>query len=183
MMSNLNEFDLVRISNNDLVNTLAKDINEVLCDKVEAKEVMFWVECSSYADEVTKITYEDVTDSNGVTRRMINFHFTGMGESNITHDLMEWSRLMTELSNKEIRLFDCKEAYQALSEKIIAETDFKELYGKNNADVRKSHVKKMLVDEYSEIKYLEFSIDWIGRRISFLRELVKTKRVLLEVKQ
>lgn len=33
----------------------------------------------------------------------------------------------------------------------------------------------------NELAALEFSVDWIGRRISFLRELIRVKRVLLEV--
>lgn len=100
----------------------------------------------------------------------------------ITDYLTEWENLITELSNKEVMLYHRKEAYQVASDKIIGETDFKALYGKNNADVRKTHVKSVLAKDYEVIKALEFSIDWIGRRISFLRELVKTKRVLMEVK-
>jgi len=87
-----------------------------------------------------------------------------------------------ELSRKEVLLYRKKEAYQVMSDKIIGETDFKALFGKNNADVRKQYVKEQLRTEHETIKALEFSIDWIGRRISFLRELVKTKRGLMEVK-
>ena len=101
----------------------------------------------------------------------------------ITDYLSEWENLIEELSVKEVLLYKKKEAYQVMSDKIISETDFKALYGKNNAEVRKTHVKNELMTDYETIKALEFSIDWINRRISFLRELVKTKRVLMEVKQ
>ena len=101
----------------------------------------------------------------------------------ITDYLSEWENLIEELSVKEVLLYKKKEAYQVMSDKIIEETNFKEIYGKNNAEVRKTHVKNELMTEYETIKALEFSIDWINRRISFLRELVKTKRVLMEVKQ
>ena len=97
--------------------------------------------------------------------------------------LNEWENLISELSNKEVMLYHRKEAYQVRSDEIIAETNFKELYGANNQKVRDNHVKTVLAKDYEVIKALEFSIDWIGRRISFLRELVRTKRVLMEVKR
>ena len=59
-------------------------------------------------------------------------------------DLEEWSKLITELTDKEIKYYDLKEKYNGLSENIIASTDFKELYGKNNETVRKNHVKNEL---------------------------------------
>ena len=101
----------------------------------------------------------------------------------ITDYLAEWENLISELSNKEVMLYHRKTDYQRKSDEIIAETNFKELYGANNQKVRDNHVKTVLSKDYETIKALEFSIDWINRRISFLRELVKTKRVLMEVKQ
>ena len=98
-------------------------------------------------------------------------------------NLNEWETLIEELSSKEKALLEWKELYQSHSEQIIAETDFKALYGKNNADVRKQHVRKELSSWYDTISDLELSISWINRRISFLRELIRTKRVLMEVKQ
>lgn len=95
----------------------------------------------------------------------------------------EWNELVTELSEKEIALYKWKECYQIRADVIIAETDFKALYGANNQKVRDNHVKQVLQDWYDIIKDLEFSIDYITRRISFIRELVKTKRVLLEMKE
>lgn len=101
----------------------------------------------------------------------------------IDEDLIEWNELINELSSKEKALLEWKELYQAHSEQIIAETDFKSLYGKNNDKVRKEHVKKELSTWYDTIKDLEFSIDYLNRRIVFLKELVRTKRVLMEVKE
>lgn len=113
-----------------------------------------------------------------------------MGNAEITYEveikglldnLKEWETLIEELSSKEKALLEWKELYQSHSDKIIAETDFKALYGKNNDKVRKEHVKKELSTWYDTIKDLEFSIDWIGRRISFLSELIRVKRTLMEV--
>lgn len=100
----------------------------------------------------------------------------------ISVNLSEWSELIIELSSKEIKYYHLKEKYNELSEEIIASTDFKELYGKNNESVRKNHVKNELSDMAKKIKSLEFSIDYCKRRISFLNQLIHTKTVLLQIK-
>ena len=96
--------------------------------------------------------------------------------------LREWEELVNELSEKEVALFKWKEVYEIRAMEIENNTDFKELYGKNNEKIRKEHVKNELADWHYIIKDLEFSIAWITRRISFLRELVKCKRTLIEAK-
>ena len=108
-------------------------------------------------------------------------------DSSISDDIManitEWSGLVTELSQKEIALYKWKECYNIISEEIIQNTDFKELYGKNNEKVRKEHVKQELSKWYETIKSLEFSIDYLNRRIIYLKELIRTKRTIMEVKE
>ena len=94
--------------------------------------------------------------------------------------LKEWEDLIEELTEKEIDYYYNKRTYNALSDKIIAETDFKSLYGANNQKVRDNHVRNELSDMYNDIKTLEFSIDWIQRRISFIRELTHVKRTIME---
>ena len=96
--------------------------------------------------------------------------------------LNEWETLVDELSSKEIALYEWKSLYNVKADEIIANTDFKGLYGANNQKVRDTHVANELAEWHSTIKDLEFSIDYITRRILFLRELIKCKRVLLEVK-
>ena len=102
--------------------------------------------------------------------------------SNLDALLGEWESLINELSSKEVALYEWKEIYQIKSLEIENTVDFKSLYGKNNADIRKQHVKMELSEWDKTITDLQFSIDWISRRISFLRELIKVKRTLLEVK-
>ena len=101
----------------------------------------------------------------------------------LTDLLCEWEDLVEDLTEKEIEYYYCKERYQSKADVIIAETDFKALYGANNQKVRDNHVKNELSKDYLHLKNLEFSIDWLGRRISFLRELIRTKRVVMECKQ
>ncbi len=101
----------------------------------------------------------------------------------MTNDyLREWEELVNELSEKEVALFKWKEVYEIRAMEIENNTDFKELYGKNNEKVRREHIKNELADWHYTIKDLEFSIAYITRRISFLRELVKCKRTLIEAK-
>ena len=100
----------------------------------------------------------------------------------VKEDLKEWKLLVDELSEKEIALYHWREVYNVKADEIIAETDFKALYGANNQKVRDNHVKQELSDWYDNIKSLEFSIEWIGRRISYLRHLVEWKTRLMEVK-
>ena len=177
-MSNLNEEDIAEMQENRNIVLLKRMLMENDVD-----EVMLWVECPGYQDEVLGVTDEDITDNNGRLVKHITFKFSGMGEPNVTGDLMEWKNLIEELSRKEVLLYKKKETYQVMSDKIIAETDFKEIYGKNNDTVRKTHVKNELMTDYETIKALEFSVDWINRRISFLKELIRVKRVVLEIKE
>lgn len=89
--------------------------------------------------------------------------------------LNEWENLINELSEKEIALFQWKEIYEIKAMEIENNTDFKELYGKNNEKIRKEHIKNELSEWYYNIKDLEFSINYISRRISFLKSIVNMK--------
>ena len=102
--------------------------------------------------------------------------------SNLELLLNEWETLINELSSKEVALYEWKEVYSIRAMEIENTVDFKSIYGKNNADVRRMHVKQELGEWDKTIHELETSVNWIGRRISFLRELIKVKRTLLEVK-
>ena len=94
--------------------------------------------------------------------------------------LVHWEELINEISEKEIALWKWKQVYDVKANEIIEHTDFKELYGANNQKVRDNHVRNELNDWYDIIKDLEFSIDYLTRRISFIRELIRTKRTIME---
>ena len=104
-------------------------------------------------------------------------------KSNLELLLNEWEAYIDELSQKEVALYQWREVYNVRAMEIENNTDFKALYGKNNADVRKAHIKEELRDWHNTIKELEFSIRWLSMRIDYMKELIRTKRVLLEVKQ
>ena len=101
----------------------------------------------------------------------------------LTQLLVHWEELINELTDKEIALYQWKTVYDVKANEIIEHTNFKELYGANNQKVRDNHVRNELTDWYTTIKDLEFSIDYISRRISFLRELIKVKRTILEASE
>lgn len=133
---------------------------------------------------MSNLNEEDIADyMEGDKMTMTTKEIFEVKYREIDEDLIEWNELINELSSKERALLEWKELYQSHSDKIIAETDFKSLYGANNQKVRDNHVKKVLSTDYKTIKALEFSIDWIGRRISFLRELIHVKRTIMECKQ
>ena len=111
----------------------------------------------------------------------------------VLDNCIEWSNLITELSKKEIELYRKKESYNLKSEKILEdarklkeetnEDIIKKTYGGNNDKTRAKFVKDSLVKEAREIKNLEFKINYISKRISFLKELVSVKTALIEVKK
>ena len=101
----------------------------------------------------------------------------------IIDNLTEWSSLITELSGKEVELLKLKDVIFDKEQWIIENTDFKEVYGRNNVDVRKLHLRKHMKGEYENRRALEVSIDFLTRRISFLKQLIHSKTVLAEVKE
>ena len=104
-------------------------------------------------------------------------------EDKIENNLNEWSNLVTELSIKEMSYLKLKDTIFNKEQWIIDNTDFKKVYGKNNADVRKQHLQKFLKEEYELRNSHEISIDYLKRRISFLKQLIHTKTVIMEVKE
>ena len=104
-------------------------------------------------------------------------------EDKIENNLNEWSNLVTELSIKEMSYLKLKDTIFNKEQWIIDNTDFKKVYGKNNADVRKQHLQKFLKEEYELRNSHEISIDYIKRRISFLKQLIHTKTIIMEVKE
>jgi len=109
---------------------------------------------------------------------------------NIKMDLVEWNKLLTWLSESNRRIYEIKEEYKVESDKILAEARrikedpddgrdiIKEKYGGNNDKTRKQYVDEQLVDLINEKRDLEFHVAEDGRRIAFLKELIRTKRML-----
>lgn len=92
----------------------------------------------------------------------------------------EWEKIVKELSDKEVELINLKEVYSEKEQEILLNTDFKELYGKNNEGIRKNHIKKTLQAMTDAKNDLEISISYLKRRIEFIKSLMNMQRTLLE---
>ena len=85
--------------------------------------------------------------------------------------LNEWKLAIEELSKKEIEYDKLKKEHFEKSEEIIRTTDFKELYGKNNADVRKAHIQNVLSELNEDILDLKYSISYLKRKIDWYKAI------------
>ena len=90
--------------------------------------------------------------------------------------------MIVELTHKETEYMKLKEQYNSKEFEIVYMSDinFKELYGNTSEKVRKQHASVELKLLKDELQGLELSIDYLKRYISFLRELIRVKRVLME---
>ena len=88
-----------------------------------------------------------------------------------------WEDLVIELSDKEKELYNLKEEIFNKEQEIIRTTDFQKLYKKNNKDVRKEHMDKILADDYAAKKDMEFRIDFIKQYLPLLKEVIRTKKM------
>lgn len=87
-----------------------------------------------------------------------------------------WEDLVIELTNKEKGLYELKESIFNKEQDIIRNTDFQKLYQKNNKDVRKEHLDKVLAEDYTKKKDLEFRIDFIKQYVPLLKEVIRSKQ-------
>ena len=92
----------------------------------------------------------------------------------------EWDKAILELTDKEMELINLKESYVQLEQDIIENTDFKELYGANNQKVRDNHVKNELKDLVDKRHDLELRINYLKRRIDFIKSLMKMQGTLID---
>lgn len=97
----------------------------------------------------------------------------------VIDNCIEWGNLINELSKKEEELLKLKDIIFDKEEWIIENTDFKELYGRNNEKIRQLHFSKYMRKEYDNRRGLQLSIDYIQRRIKYLEALVPVKTALL----
>lgn len=92
----------------------------------------------------------------------------------------EWEVAIEELKVKETERINLKETYSQLEQEIIDNTDFKELYGANNQKVRDNHVRNELKDLIDKKHDLELRINYLIRRIDFIKSLMRMQGILLE---
>lgn len=131
--------------------------------------------------DIFAATYESVEDEDTSV------------EEFVLDNCIEWSNLIMDLSKKEKDFYMLKNEYKTKSDKLLEESRkikdetgediIKAKYGGNNDKTRAKYVKESLVEENKQIKDLEFDIEYLKRRISYLKALVYTKTALAEVKK
>ena len=150
---------------------------------------------AKYMENESIVKLYQFNDDNGQWQQMISYE-TVDGELvqewcgcmavdvPVNYLLIEYEDFIAELSYKEMELSKKKEIFNREEFEIIyiSDIDFKSLYGSTAEKVRKQHANTVLKKLKTEINNLELSIDWLKRYISFLRELIRVKRVLMEVK-
>ena len=118
--------------------------------------------------------YVDVMEDDGIEKTVaVPVHIVDVP---LKFLFIEYEDLVCELSQKEVELLKLKEYLAVKSFEIEQETDYKSLYGKNNADIRKQHLKNELGDVFDTVMELELSIGWIKSYIPLIKEVVRTKQ-------
>ena len=92
----------------------------------------------------------------------------------------EWEKAINEIKDKSVELINLKESYNQMEQDIVENTDFKELYGANNQKVRDNHVRNELKDMVDAKHDLELRIEYLKRRIDFIKNVLTMQRVLIE---
>ena len=185
-MSNIDTMDLAELEESRNMIKLKRMLRETDID-----EIILWAKCPAYMDEIIDITDEDTKDNNCKTIKHIIFKFEGMGEPHITQDLIEWNRILKRLNKSTRRLATIKEEYKNKSDEILAKARkikedknidiIKDKYGGNNDKTRKKYVEEELSDLINERQELDFQVAEDNRRIVYLKELIRTKRMILQV--
>jgi len=91
--------------------------------------------------------------------------------------LMEYEKLVLELSDKEVELSNVKEEFTVKEFDIVFKSDinFKELYGSTSEKVRKQHAKECLSDLANRKASLELSVEYLRMYIGLLKETIRSK--------
>jgi|GEM_PF-6338002 len=92
----------------------------------------------------------------------------------------EWDKYIDNVIIGEKNLINLKQEFEEQSQEIIANTDFKELYGANNQKVRDNHIKKELSELTETINDTKLKVEYAKMRISFLKRLIDMKTELIK---
>jgi hypothetical protein len=184
-MSNFNDEDIARYREQHRNETFQVEPIETISFDENGHENGTWNGFAvSKIDDPVNYCYEcrDKMNADKLSEYLNSITFL---DEPVINNLSEWSRCITDLSLKEKELIALKEEKSLKEFEIIfinKDINFKELYGSTSEKVRKQHADKELKPLKDQINNLESNIDWLKRRISFLRQLVHTRTVLMEVK-
>ena len=77
-----------------------------------------------------------------------------MTKTTVAKDLWEWSKLLTELSEKELKLLILKTDFNEKEYDILTTFDFKKKFGKDNDKVRKGYIGSNIKTYWKILKTL-----------------------------
>jgi len=138
------------------------------------------------AETMDTISIQEVLTELNETKKELKEYHKHFGDINFEEaETIEewftlWNRYVYELQEKEQELMNIKETYNQMEQEIINTTDFKEIYGKNNETVRKNHVRNELKDLVDTRHDLELRINFLKRRISYIKSLMSMQETLLK---
>ena len=138
------------------------------------------------AETMDTISIQEVLTELNETKKELKEYHKHFGDINFEEaETIEewftlWNRYIYELTEKEQELMNIKETYNQMEQEIINTTDFKEIYGKNNETVRKNHVRNELKDLVDTRHDLELRINFLKRRISYIKSLMSMQETLLK---
>ena len=131
--------------------------------------------------DIFQETYESVEDEDTSV------------EAFVLDNCIEWSNILTDLTHKEKQLYQLKNDYQIKSDKVLedarkhldqtGEDIIKQTYGGNNDKTRKQYVKDTMKEDAEKLKELEFNIEYMKRRLTYLKSLVDVKVAIMESKK
>lgn len=131
--------------------------------------------------DIFQETYESVNDEDTSV------------EEFVLDNCIEWSNILTDLTHKEKQLYQLKNDYQIKSDKVLedarkhldqtGEDIIKTKYGGNNDKTRKQYVKDTMKEDAEKLKKLEFTIEYMKRRLTYLKSLVDVKTAIMESKK
>ena len=192
-MSNLNENDIAEYQENQLDNIKntwqVEEIEAISFDENGDEDGTWKGYCVTLIDDPANYCFDcrDELNANKLCDFLndeCDIKDTSVDDF-VIDNCIEWDKLISELSKKEIKLMKYKKEYSDKEFEIVytSDIDFKALYGSTAEKVRKQHAANTLKVLDNKIKSLELSIDYLKRRISYLKALVSVKTALIGAKK
>ena len=181
-MSNLNEEDIARWEEENKPVWQVDEVESIKFDD-DGNEIGEWIGYSvTLIEDPSKYCFDCRDEDNAelLCNFLNNICSDITAEKTIDEYFEEWDSLLSEINVKSTQLYILKEKIFDKEQEIINNTDFKELYGKNNADVRKNHLKQEMQPDYDAKNDLEMDIDAAKRKITFIRSMMDMQRALLD---
>ena len=85
-----------------------------------------------------------------------------------------------ELDSINWSIMNCKLRTEECKSKIILETDFKELYGKDNESIRKAHINKELAELNKQYEMYKFKKQRCENKLDVIQDIINANMTMVE---